>query len=507
MTPLRRLTTLAVACLAVLFCAGSASAAEQTLGAAAAPSIGVKPAIVGGQQIPVTTAPWQVFVEATASRTSVYDCGGSILNATTILTAAHCVIDPATGQRFTAARLTVLAGTATADGRSGVMRDVADIRIHPYYQAAAGRVAPDDVAVLTLSGSLAFSTAIQPIGLVAPGAYPAVGTATTITGFGRQVAGGTPDRRLYALGTAIGDPLACGADANAIVLCVSSPAGSACEGDSGGPIVAGGVLLGVASFVQLDGPTGECGVGSLNGYTNLAAPEIRAFVDGSSAPPQAPRGGRDVSARGVFQARQAVTCSAGTWNGAPAFAYAFVDTASGTLLQLSGSDTYSFTDGDVGRTVACEVRATNAGGTALTRTQASPPIAVAPAPPAPPVRRTTPRPSLRLTVTVPRGKVRKGARVTHAIKVVNRGNAAARGVVVCDSPGKGLSVAKAPRKARRVRGRVCVTLGTIKPGAARRVEVTLKVAGRASRGAHVNAVTLSAANAARRSVTARVIVR
>ncbi len=291
------------------------------------------------------------------------------------------------------------------------------------------------------------------------------------------------------------------------MLCVSSPTGSACEGDSGGPISAGGVLLGVASFVQLDGPTGACGIGSLNGYTNLAAPEIRAFVDGSAAPPRAPSGGLDISARGVFQARQAVTCTAGTWTEAPTFLYAFLDTASGALLQLSGSDTYTFTDADVGRTVACEVRATSAGGTALARTRASSPIAIAPAPPPPPVR-TTPRPSLRLTVAVPRGKVRKGGRVTHTIKVVNRGDAAARGVVLCDKPGKGLGIAgKLPKGVRKVRGRVCITLGTIKAGSGRKVTVTLTVARGASRGTHVNALTLSAANAARRSATARVTVR
>ncbi len=487
--------------------AGSAGAAEQVLGAAAAPPIGAAPAIVGGGQIDVSAAPWQVFLEADAGGGSVYDCGGSILDATTIVTAAHCVIDPRSGARFTAARLTVLAGATVADGRTGVIRRVAEIRIHPYYQAAVGRVAPDDVAVLKLSGSLTFSSTIRAIPPVAAGANPAVGTIATITGFGRQRAGADPDRRLYTLQTAIGDQLACGAGANAIILCVSSATGSACEGDSGGPISAGGVLLGVASFVQLDGPTGECGIASLNGYTNLAAPEIREFVvNGSSAPPRAPTGGRDISARGIFQARQAVTCTAGTWTDAPAFLYAFIDTASGALLQLSGSDTYTFTDGDVGRTVACEVRASNAGGTALARTLSSPPIAIAPPPPPPP-RTTTPRPSLRLSVSVPRGKVRKGARVTHAIKVANRGDAAARDVVVCDRPGGGLGFAKLPKGARKARGRACLTLGTIKAGAARTVKVTLKVAGRASRGTHVNAVTLSAANASRRSVTARVVVR
>lgn len=505
---MRRLAVLvALACglLAAGPGAGPAGAAEQVLGPAAAPPIGVKPAIVGGGTIDATAAPWQVFLEADAGGGSVYDCGGSILTDTRIVTAAHCVINPRTAREFGAANLKVWTGGSIA--KAGVRRAVASVRIHPGYVAAPGRVAPDDVAVITLSARLTFDARTQPIAIVAHGAYPAAGTAAIVSGFGRQSAGAEPDRKLYALGTVIGDPLACGADANAIVLCVSSPAGSACEGDSGGPISVGGVLYGVASFVQLDGPTGACGIGSLNGYTNLAAPEIRAFVDGSASPPLAPRGGRDVSARGIFQARQAMTCNPGTWANAPSFQYAFIDTASGTLLQFSGSDTYGFLDTDVGRTVACEVHASNAGGTALTRTQSSPPIAIAPQPPAPPARTTAPHPSLRLTVTVSRGKVRKGARVTHAIKVANRGGAAARAVVVCDRPGSGLSFAKLPKGARRARGRACLALGTIKAGAARTIKVTLKASGRAARGTRLNAVTVTAANAARRSVTARVAVR
>ncbi len=165
------------------------------------------------------------------------------------------------------------------------------------YTAANGGVAPDDVAVLTLDTPLDLSgPAAQPIALVDNGAYQPLGTAAGISGFGLQAGGAaSPDGQLYAVGTTIGDPLACGGEANAVVTCISSAVGSACEGDSGGPLTVGTVLAGVASFVSTSGPSGECGIGSLNGYTNLAAGEIREFVLGNDRR-RSPRAAAETSA-------------------------------------------------------------------------------------------------------------------------------------------------------------------------------------------------------------------
>ena len=53
------------------------------------------PYIVGGQQTSIEQVPWQVYVVGRHPEgggvVDVTSCGGSILNATTILTAAHCV--------------------------------------------------------------------------------------------------------------------------------------------------------------------------------------------------------------------------------------------------------------------------------------------------------------------------------------------------------------------------------------------------------------------------------
>ncbi|HST38557.1 MAG TPA: serine protease [Conexibacter sp.] len=487
--------------------ASAAPAAEQTLGAAVQPPLQAKPAIVGGVQQTIQQVPWQVFVEAAVSAEEAYDCGGSVYDDRHVITAAHCVINPRTLQRFPERDITVIAGASsipTAE-RTVQRRAVESFRVHPFYAPVVGGVSPDDVAVIRLAAPLDLSgAAVRAIPLISGTLHPAPGTGALISGFGRQSRGGTPDGKLYALGTSIGDPLACGAAANATVLCIASPSGSACEGDSGGPLVIGTVLAGVASFVSTNGPAGECGVGSVNGYTNLAAPEIALFVQGSDAPPPAPRGGSDISARGVFQARSAMTCAPGTWSGDPAFSFAFVDTSSGQLLQAGPNAGYTLLDTDAGRTIACQVSAANAGGVTIARTQSSPPIAVAPAPPtdAEPTPRATPKPSLRLSVTASRSRAAAGASVQQTIHVANRGRAAAKGVIVCAAPGRSLSFAKLQRGGAKSRGRACWKLGTIRARTTRTVQLTVRLARGANPGRTATTVTLRSANAGRSTLAA-----
>lgn len=527
--PGRRLVAALVSLAALLLAAPAAQASDGTLRLGPQTDIGKKPAIVGGTPISITQTPWQVFLLADAGGGFFYQCGGSILDPTHVVTAGHCVYNSRTTTQFDRADLTVTAGISNFRTQDATRQEVgvSDVRVHPLYEytAANGGVAPDDVAVLTLDTPLDLSgpaaKAITPIGA---GAYQPLGTAAGISGFGLQAGGAaSADGQLYAVGTTIGDPLACGGEYNAVLTCITSQAGSACEGDSGGPLTVGTALAGVASFVSTRGPTGECGVGSLNGYTNLAAGEIREFVLGNDAPPVAPRGGRDVSATGVFQAGSSMTCSAGTWSGTPTFTYTFVDTRNGQVLQSGASATYAFTDADVGRTIACQPAATNAGGTGITRTEASPAIAVNPnpprradpTPPAPAPRRPTPtprrpaaKPSLRLSVKASTTRVRPGSTVTYTITVANRGRARAGKVVVCDAPGKGLAFSSLPKGAKKSRGRACWTLGTLGAGKSRTLKVTLRVSGSAGNGALLrNGVAVGSGNAGTRAVAVGVRVR
>ncbi len=454
--------------------------------------------IVNGTAISIRQAPWQTYVESTiGSRTSA--CGGSIYDATHVITAAHCVFTDANLPRPPAS-FTVVAGVSNvetpAPGDAPQTRAVAAVRSHPLFNPVAGPGSPDDVAVLQLATPLNLGIPTAQAIRLATGGSPAQGTLAGITGFGRQVPGQQPNGQLYGVFTNVTNPLICGGPNNALFLCVTAVTTSACQGDSGGPMTVGSPasLVGVLSF----GPN-ACGPGSVNGYVNVTAPEIAQFIAGNANPPLAPRGGSDITARGIFQVGQALTCSPGTWSNNPTFTYTFVNESTRVALQSGPSPSYHFRQADLGQTVACLVTATTAGGTGISLTEASPPIAAAPPPP--------PKPRLTVAVKPSKRTIRPGGSVSFAIRVSNRGSATARRVSVCDRPGRGLVFRGTPRRARRSKGRVCWRISSLRVRSGRTLRVRLR-ARRTNRSQVVtNTVAARAKNATRVQATARIVVR
>jgi hypothetical protein len=270
------------------------------------------------------------------------------------------------------------------EGPTVQARLVGSDRIHPDFDYAAGPGTPDDVAVLQLAEPLKTSVAVQPIGLPASASAPPEGTDALFSGYGEE----NPNTeelngKLYVLGTALQFPRECGGEADAVFLCGRNTGGSACNGDSGGGLTSEHALIGVVDTVQI--VNGErCTHDAGNGFVNVAAPEIRDFIEGSEDPPLAPRG-RGVVIRGVTTVGHALTCEPGSWSNGPTFAYSFVNSANGQVLQMGASATYALTEADVGRPISCEVMASNAGGTGLARTEPLPAVTRAPViPPAPP---------------------------------------------------------------------------------------------------------------------------
>ena len=339
-------------------------------------------AIVGGNQISIDQAPWQVvmfgFIEEEGVLAGVLICGGSILDTTHVLTAGHCLYNPETGVRLPADDVVVVAGVTDLESEheeDAQFRPAADLRVHPFYDYAAGAGAPDDVAVVTLSEELTLSSApgsaANSIGLVGAGETPSEGTPVNLTGYGLENPNAaSPDGTLNSIGMTLGFSRKCGGEADAVFLCTSATTGSACFGDSGSGLTSTTgtpALVGVADTVTE--VSGEfCRASSTNGFVNVAAPEIRDFIEGVSSLPHAPRGGNAIELSGVPQAGNTLTCSSGDWSGEPTIVYSFIDSSGGQVLQSGVSSTYSLTAADVGRTIMCEVQATNAGGTGAVRT-------------------------------------------------------------------------------------------------------------------------------------------
>lgn len=329
-------------------------------------------AIVGGSPISIEQAPWQVVVIAFISGTEALLCGGSILDETEILTAAHCVVNPSSKVEIPPDDIVIGAGAENIEFEPEQVTLASGVRVHPYYNPNAALPAPDDVAVLQLESSLVFDRDVQSIAPISAGSPLAEGTAVHLTGFGRQHPEEELNGRLYGIGMTLGSSRECGGEDNALLLCASSPDGSLCFGDSGSGLTlpaTPATLVGVTDTVQvIDGK--PCLPGAMGGFVNLAAPEIRDFVfEGNESPPRAARGG-GAAMRGVPVVGQTLSCEPGVWSNSPTFTYVFIDGNDGAVIQEGSSSTYALTAADIGRSILCELLATNAGGTGVARTLA-----------------------------------------------------------------------------------------------------------------------------------------
>jgi Trypsin len=338
--------------------------------------------IVGGEATSIYQLPWQVAVFAVYEvEEGLFEqlCGGSIVrDYSHVLTAGHCLYGEADGQKLAPEDFLVAAGVSNlaeiGEGPTSQVRFVSGVRAHPYYDHAAGPGTPDDVGELELESPLAPSAAVSPAALASSSLPPSEGTGVVSSGFGEQLAEpDVMDGYLYSLGLVVLSSWSCGGEGNALFVCASTPAGTACNGDSGGGLLEGSLLIGVDDTGTIVNGH-RCLPGSEDGFANVTAPEIRDFVEGSEAPPRAPRGGGGVVIRGVIRADQPLTCEPGYWTNSPTFIYAFVDSADNHVLHAGGSSLYPLTNADVGRTIFCEVCATNSGGTGTTRTGALPAI-------------------------------------------------------------------------------------------------------------------------------------
>jgi hypothetical protein len=464
-------------------------------------------AVVGGTPIAIAQAPWTAFVTTPSlpsapAITTV--CTGEILDATHVLTAAHCAVDPNTNVPIPVADLRVRAGISNfehpAAGDQPQTALVAAVRIHPgYVQATNPQTPADDVAVLQLAAPLTLSaaagTTAEAIALAAPGTALPAGTAVGISGYGLESAaanGSTalPDGSLNTLTMTLQFTPSCdGAGTTALVLCATAPGGSPCEGDSGGALVtptAPPLLVGVMSLIGDSPPSAACQPGDPSVFSNVTAPEIQSFITGGDSPPQAPRGGTDIrltippSRSGAPEVGQVMTCSPGTWSGVPAFAFQFIaDTTglgglsgAGVILQSGSSPTYTLAAADLGQRVYCVVQAANAGGTGTSVTADTPPIAPSSVVPTPP--RPIPKPVVRpaaLGLTAAHRSIRRGR--TLSVRIVLRaGTSSVSRVPVCLGLPAGVRVVSAGG-GRRGHAQLCWTV-SLRAGAAQGLAVVLR---------------------------------
>ncbi|RDW58266.1 hypothetical protein BP5796_12196 [Coleophoma crateriformis] len=213
-------------------------------------------AIVGGTTASLGEFPYIVSLSYSGS----HFCGGVLLNAYTVLTAAHCSVD------YGASSVKVRAGTLTwASG--GTQVGVSSIVVHPSYNSDT---TDNDIALWHLSSPLAASSTIGYATLPVQGSDPVVDTTTTTAGWGLlSESGSTLPATLRKVSVPVISRATCRAEygTSAVttnMFCAGLAAGGkdSCSGDSGGPIIdtSTGVLLGLVSWGQGCAEAGYAGV-------------------------------------------------------------------------------------------------------------------------------------------------------------------------------------------------------------------------------------------------------
>ncbi|MGI3201264.1 S1 family peptidase [Streptomyces sp. GLT-R25] len=197
--------------------------------------------IVGGST--TTAAAYPYVMQITDASQSQF-CGGTLVSATKVVTAAHCMVGETTSS------VRVVGGRTYRNGTNGTVSRVSKIWINPsYVDAEQG----DDVAVLTLSTSMPY-TPISYVSSSETSVYTA-GTTARILGWGTTSSGGSSSNQLRTATVPTVSNATCSTAygssyISSDMVCAGYTSGGVdtCQGDSGGPLIIGGKLAGITSW-------------------------------------------------------------------------------------------------------------------------------------------------------------------------------------------------------------------------------------------------------------------
>jgi secreted trypsin-like serine protease len=290
------------------------SAVTSAVGSTASAAPASSPRIINGddgipEEYPFLAALLQSDRYAKEGAFQAQFCGGTLTTPTTVVTAAHCVVDQKSGTVMAPTELLVGLGPSLRAPSLRIIT-VSSVTPDPDYER---RSSENDVAVLTLADPVRDVTFLQPVAPSESAALTAPGSTVRVAGWGNTSTSSQifPDQ--FRVGTLVVAPDGtCGQgqsftvgsvtftgydakDADArVMLCAIGVTGAgevvdSCQGDSGGPLIAGvgpaARLVGIVSWGQ------KCASRFPGVYTRVAADY--AFLEsakavGSIAPTQPP---------------------------------------------------------------------------------------------------------------------------------------------------------------------------------------------------------------------------
>jgi secreted trypsin-like serine protease len=407
--------------LVLAFCAAPASAH-------------MAPRIVNGSDANITNFPFQVaLVDSSLDPVDGQYCGGVIIDATHVITAAHCVYDLfGDEQAVDPSAIDVFAGSSTLSG-PGTTKAVAQISFDPEYN-------PDindfDIAIVTLADPLWTSDpapAIDGINKIAPipmvtddtafqtqlDATPTP-TPAIVTGWGYTeldppndfkdqlqranvpLVGSNTCATDYLDNATITPRLFCAGDDHSVP---DNEIQDSCQGDSGGPLVIGSDLNDPSTYTLaglVDSGNGCAERGFPGIYNRISNAAFQTFIAERDTLPPAPAENTAPQLSGGNAPGDELTCTSAPWTGqTEPLLYQFVNSAGQALTPLSADGTtYTIQQTDYSTTIQCRVKASNQGGFGFGRSAGRfvpRPVIPPPPPPPPPPAKDSVAPKLRVS--------------------------------------------------------------------------------------------------------------
>ncbi len=251
------------------------------------------PQIVGGEKAAPGEFPWQVALldSGVSNNFQAQYCGGTLIDARWVVTAAHCVFD---GRVERPGAVDILVGTTSLKS-GGTRVGVDTIVVHPRYNE---RTSENDIALLRLVEAVDLPV-LPPVTLGQEAALTSAGTLATAIGWGDTLVKGDRfpvDLRKVRVpivtNRVCNGPRAYAGEVKTKMLCAGFAAGGkdSCQGDSGGPLVVpdgkGGLALaGVTSWGARCAAPNKYGV-----YTRVA--RFATWIDKVLAAPRRGAGSR-----------------------------------------------------------------------------------------------------------------------------------------------------------------------------------------------------------------------